>query len=74
MLVIAFAAATAAAQPPQPSLPPGVSVVEQARATVRIVSGARITAARQPHVAVVRDTQVRGEDGSAKTARLVEFP
>lgn len=71
MLVFALAVAAAAAQP---ILPPGISAVQQARATVRIVSGARVTAERTPDDALIRDTRIRGEDGTQKTARLIEFP
>ena len=71
MLVIALVAATAAAQP---SDRPAASAVHQAKASVRIVSGERITAERLPESALVRDTEVRSADGSLKTARLVEFP
>ena len=71
MLAFAFAAAAAASQP---NLPQTHSVVEQARATVRIVSGARVTAERIPPDAIVRETKVRSADGSQTTSRLVEFP
>jgi hypothetical protein len=71
MLLIAIAAATAAAQP---SLPAGPSAIQQARATVRIISGARVTAEKLPLEAIVRNTQVSSADGSQGTARLVEFP
>ncbi|HEU5482227.1 MAG TPA: hypothetical protein VFU80_03920 [Sphingomicrobium sp.] len=58
----------------QQTLPPSISAVEQARATVRIVCGARVTADRLPEEALVRDTKVLGPDGSRKPARLIEFP
>jgi len=46
----------------------------QATATVRIVPGARITAAQLPSDAIIRDTRVTGPDGVERDARLVEFP
>jgi hypothetical protein len=71
MLTIALAAAAAAAQP---ATPPRIELAAQARATVRIISGSRITAEKPPAEAIVRDTEVRSADGSKSTARLVEFP
>lgn len=71
MLTIALAAAAAAAQP---ASPPRIELAVQARASVRIVSGSRITAEKLPEEAIVRETEVRGADGSKATARLIEFP
>ena len=59
------------------SLPPAQAphgALVQATASVRILAGERITADSLPETAIVRDTQVRGPDGSEKPARLIEFP
>ena len=69
--LIAAAVLEANTLPPPPA-PRGASV--QATATVRILSGERIGAESLPETATVRDTQVRGADGSQKPARIVEFP
>ena len=71
MLLIILVAATGAVQP---SDLPAASAVHQAKASVRIISGERVTADRLPEQALVRDTEVRAADGSLTTARLVEFP
>ena len=71
MLVFALAAAAVVFQPAPPSQG---GVVSQARATVRILVGERVTAEKIPAAALVRDTQVTSADGSRKPARLVEFP
>lgn len=70
MILIALAVAAAA---PQPGLPPGISAVQQARATVRIVSGARVTAEKPPEEALVRETKVSNADGSRTASLLIEF-
>ena len=70
MLTIALAAAAAAAQPAPPPRP----VAVQARASVRILAGATITAGRAPAEAIVRETRVPAADGTRTVARLVEFP
>ena len=71
MFIIALAAAVAAAHS---ATPPRIDLAVQARASVRILSGARITAGKPPAEALVRETEVRGADGSRTTARLIEFP
>ena len=55
--------------PPQPAR----GAITQATASVRIISGQRVSADNIPETAIVRDTSVRGADGSEKSARLVEF-
>lgn len=69
MLLLALLAATAQA-PAQPR----AEAVVQAQASVRIVSGVRVTADQLPREALVRDSKVEAADGSQTTARLVEFP
>lgn len=71
MLLLAILAATAAPEAAPPRRP---EVAEQARASVRIVSGAWVTAQDIPREALVRETRVEAADGSVSTARLVEFP
>lgn len=71
MLVLALLAATAAAQTPAAS---PLSAVREARATVRIVSGVRVSAGKLPEEAQVRDTSRREPDGRQQTLRLIEFP
>lgn len=71
MLLLALVAATAAVNAPSV---PDRPVVRQATATVRIVSGARITQGETPQDAIVRDTIINGADGAPETVRLVEFP
>ena len=71
MLLLAQLAAAVASQASPPATAP---IVRQARASVRIVSGERISAERIPQAAVVRDKQVRNADGSWTSSRLVEFP
>jgi hypothetical protein len=74
MLLFALAAATAASVPPTPPPPPTQGAVLQARASVRILSGARVTAERQPETAIVSKTTLSGADGRGRPALLVEFP
>lgn len=71
MLLVALIAASAAVQAPQPSLRPAA---QQATATVRIISGERITAAQLPQDAIIREAQIKGADGELRHVRLVEFP
>jgi hypothetical protein len=71
MLLLALTTAALAAPAPQPPLRP---VLQQATATVRIVSGARISASELPGDASVRDTVIKGADGGTQKVRLVEFP
>jgi hypothetical protein len=63
----------AAANPPSP--PPRMVVSAQARASVRIVAGARVRlgAAPQPDGHAVRPARITVEDGTRRDARLVEF-
>lgn len=68
LLALLAAAATAEAEPPRRP-----EVAEQARASVRIVSGASVTAQEIPREALVRETRIEAADGSMSTARLVEF-
>lgn len=71
MLLLALLAATASAEAPDRPL---AEAAEQARATVRIVAGAWVTAQAIPGEALVRETIVEAADGSRSAARLVEFP
>lgn len=71
MLLLAVLAATAPVEAEPLSRP---EVAEQARATVRIISGAWVTAQDIPREALVRETRIEAADGSISTARLVEFP
>ena len=68
MMMLALIAA-AAAQQPQASAGP----VAQASATVRIVSGRRLTLGASTADAELRQTRVRDIDGQAKPAKLIEF-
>lgn len=70
MMILALLAAAAA----QPAEPPKLAAATQARATVRIVRGERISAARIPPDAIVSETRVKSADGSQSPARLIEFP
>jgi hypothetical protein len=49
------------------------SLIAEATATVRIISGARITATTQPADAQVQTVQLPGADGQPRESRLVEF-
>ena len=71
MLLLAILTATAPAEAPSAAR---AEVVRQAQATVRVVAGAWVTAEQVPSEALVRETRVETADGSASTARLVEFP
>lgn len=71
MLLLALVATVAAAQP---SGHARTGAIQQATASVRIISGARITAGNIPEGALVRDAQLRGADGSQTTSRIIEFP
>ena len=72
MLWIATAAMLAVSAPEEPVAPE-----RQARATVRIVSFARVElgqgATSTESEAIVRESQVRDRDGTAQRAILVEF-
>jgi len=48
-------------------------LIAEATATVRIVSGARITATTQPPDAQVHTVQLPGADGLPRVSRIVEF-
>ncbi|CAN5122499.1 MAG: hypothetical protein M3448_04395 [Pseudomonadota bacterium] len=70
MMILAFLAAAATVQPdPQAS-----AAVARARATVRIIQGVRISGDVPPAEALVRETKVRGADGTETRLRLIEFP
>lgn len=69
LVAAALLAAQATPSPPSPH-----RALVQATASVRILSGERVSADNIPEAAIVRDTRVRGADGSQKPARLVEFP
>lgn len=71
MFLIALLAATATAQADAPS---GSAAVRQATASVRIVSGARITTQERPEAAIVREVEVEDSDGTRKSVHLIEFP
>ena len=71
MIGLAFLAAAVAAQP---AAPPRELLVQQARATVRILPGARVTADEIPAYAQVKESETRAPDGSPVKSRLVEFP
>ncbi|HET9810195.1 MAG TPA: hypothetical protein VFP53_00680 [Sphingomicrobium sp.] len=71
MLLLALAAALPSAQPP--ARRPGAAI-EQARASVRIVRGARVGRGHLPDEALVRQAVIRAADGSQTHLRIVEFP
>ena len=68
MVILALIAA-ATAQPQQMRVGPAV----HATATVRIISGRRLTLGMDTPEAELRRTRVRDSDGQAKPARLIEF-
>ncbi|QIL01539.1 hypothetical protein G7078_01190 [Sphingomonas sinipercae] len=68
MMVVFALAAAAAATPSPPS-----RIVEQARASVRIVSGSRVKLGQESAEAQLRKTQFRELDGTLRPAKLVEF-
>lgn len=71
MLLIALAAAAATAQA---DASPGTAAVRQATASVRIVSGARISEQEAPETAIVRQVEVEDSGGARTTVRIIEFP
>lgn len=71
MLLLAFLAATASTEAPGLHR---IEIAQQARASVRIVSGARVTAEKIPDEALVREARMERSDGSQAPARLIEFP
>ena len=68
MIALALLAA-AAAQPPATQ----VTALVQARASVRIISGQRLTLGTAIAEAQLRQTRLRDIDGQVKPARLIEF-
>jgi hypothetical protein len=74
MAFLSLVAAALLAAQATPPLPSPQRALVQATASVRILSGERVSADKIPEAAIVRDTKVRGADGSEKPARLVEFP
>jgi hypothetical protein len=74
-MLLLFLASVAAASPTATAAPPHrIEIAAQATATVRIVSGDRISAGSVPQAATVSDRKMRGADGIEKLVRLVEFP
>ena len=68
MMILALIAAAAA--PPAEARP---TAVVQATATVRIISGKRLTLGTRTVDAELRRTRIRDRDGQVKPARLIEF-
>ena len=77
-----LAAAVIAFMRPDAPLRPGTdhsaghrtgSLIAEATATVRIMRGARITAASRPADAHLETVNLVGSDGQTRPARLVEF-
>ena len=68
MIILALIAATAA-QPQEAR----VGAVVQATATVRIISGRRLTLGTKVPEAELRQSSVRDIDGQPKPAQLIEF-
>ncbi|QNM82116.1 hypothetical protein H8M03_08755 [Sphingomonas sabuli] len=68
--LLALAAATAVQTPVAPRQP----LAQQATATVRIISGARVTATEIPTDTQVKVMETRRPDGSRVASRIVEFP
>jgi len=67
--MVVFALAAAAAATPASSS----RIVEQARASVRIVSGSRVKLGQESAEAQLRKTRFRELDGTVRPAKLVEF-
>ena len=74
LTMLFLAAAAIAASTQQPPIRGPVAPTVQARATIRILSGAtvRFGEARADGEGTQRDTTIR-TDGSVKTAKLIEF-
>jgi hypothetical protein len=73
MVMIALLAATSiASAPAEQQL--RATALAQARATVRILPSARITAGEIPQTAIARLAEVRDSNGARTTVRLIEFP
>jgi hypothetical protein len=68
MVLFALAAAAASATPAPPP-----RIVEQARASVRIVSGVRVKLGTATADAQLRQTSFRDPDGTSRPAKFVEF-
>lgn len=68
MMILALIAASVA----QPSAAPAAAVV-RATATVRIISGKRLTLGTETPEAELRRTRFRDRDGDLKPAQLIEF-
>jgi hypothetical protein len=68
MMILSLIAAVAV----QPELPRG-GVAVQATASVRIISGKRVTLGTPIAEAELRQTRVRDVDGQPKSAQLIEF-
>jgi hypothetical protein len=74
MLLLVLLAAADASSGATAGPPPRIEIAAQATATVRIVSGERVSPGSVPQVATVSDRKMRGADGIEKLVRLVEFP
>ena len=72
MMFLAILASAAVAAPAHWTPARGPAV--QAVASVRIVPGARVSAAGIPAEAIVSERKIRGADGVERPARIVEFP
>lgn len=73
MLLLAAAAISVAMPPSTRHASAGAAV--QAVATIRIVSGARLSfrGPNDPDVPIARNCTLNGRDGQRKAARLIEF-
>ena len=71
MPMLLIAAASLAASPP----PSAASAVAQATATIRIVRAVELKLDGSPNdgAPAVRDSQLRGADGTIQQAKLIEF-
>jgi hypothetical protein len=73
-MFLAAVAAIAASSMPQPAPSAGVSA--QATATIRVISGVRVSFdgdQKQPEFPRPRDTTIRTADAERQPARLIEF-
>jgi hypothetical protein len=73
MVMIALLAASAIAST-QAEPEPRATALAQAKATVRILPGARIVAGEIPQTAIARDFELRDSNGARTRVRLIEFP
>ena len=81
--MLLLAAASALMVHPAPAMHPGPnphsaeqrpgSLIAEATATVRILSGVRITAASQPPEAQVETVKLPAADGRFEVSRLIQF-